>query len=228
LLASGFGGGLLRLLLHAEGVGLGGFGLLASLLGFLAALHFSCGVARARASRSSAALLSAAIFALASSSAFAHGHYAGFFGGLNDFAGGGDDGFLVALAAVHFFGVAELQFGLGESGSGIFVGERDVRDPHGVARFKKFERGLAVDAEDGVFDSGVGGRIDAAAEQLVAGVDVFDFAEGGGAKDVFEHNGVAGCVTAKYGSAVTIMPKVCMSEMAFTSPAPFSAQFRRD
>src|SRR6266852_4344144 len=126
-----------------------------------------------------------------------HGHDAGFFGGLHDFAGGGDDGFLVALARVDFFGVAELQFGLGKSGSGVFVGERDVRDANGVARFKEFERGLAVDAKDGVFDFGVGRGVDAAAKKLVAGVDVFDFAERGGTEYVFEHDGVTGLSDGK-------------------------------
>src|SRR6266568_2987732 len=33
-----------------------------------------------------------------------YGHDAGFFGGLHDFAGGGDDGFFVALAPVDFLG----------------------------------------------------------------------------------------------------------------------------
>ncbi len=83
---------------------------------------------------------------------------------MHDFASGGDDGFLVALAAVDFFGVAELLLGLGESGSGIFVGQRDVRNSNGVAGFKKLERSLAVDAKDGVFDPGVGRGVDAAAE----------------------------------------------------------------
>src|SRR5258707_616618 len=149
--------------------------------------------APALGSRSSAAPLSAASFALAASSAFLfHGHDASFFGGFDDFAGGGYDVFLVALARVDLFRVAELLFGLSERGSGIFVGEGDVRDAYGVARFKKTERGLAVDAEDGVFNFGVGGRVDAAADELVAGVDVFDFTERGGTKDVFQHDGVTG------------------------------------
>jgi len=50
---------------------------------------------------------------------------------------------------------------------------------------KSSKRGLAVDAKDGVFDFGVGGRVDAAADKLVAGVDVFDFAERGGTKKRF-------------------------------------------
>src|SRR5260370_1057997 len=120
-----------------------------------------------------------------------YSHDAGFFGGLHDFAGGGDDGFLVALAAVDFFGAAELLLGLGESGSGVPVCEGDVRDAHGVARLKKFERSFAVDAEDGVFDFGVGRRVDAAAKKFVAGVDIFDFAESGRAENVFENHGVA-------------------------------------
>jgi hypothetical protein len=67
-----------------------------------------------------------------------------------------------------------------------------VRDAHGVACFEKFERRLAVDAEDGVFNFSVGGGIDATTEKLITGVDVFDFAGGGGTEDIFEHDGVAG------------------------------------
>src|SRR6266446_4600162 len=191
--ARGGGGGLLRFLLHALGFGLGGFRLLASSLGLLAALSFSYGVGAGLGFAFFGGFLVPGDFCVRVFFGFLlHGHDAGFFGGLHDFAGGGDDEFLVALAAVDFFGVAELQLGLGESGSGIFVGERDVRDAYRVARFKKFERGLAVDAKDGVFDFGVGRGVDAAAEKLVAGVDVFDFAERGGTEYVFEHDGVTG------------------------------------
>ncbi len=66
-----------------------------------------------------------------------------------------------------------------------------MRDAHGVARLKKFERSLAVDAKDGVFNFGVGRRVDAAAEKFVAGIDIFDFAESGRAENVFENHGVA-------------------------------------
>src|SRR4029077_19315429 len=72
-----------------------------------------------------------------------YGHDASFLGGADGFARGGFDGFFVALATVHFFGVAELLLGLGESGSGVFVGEGDARDSNGVARFEKFERRFA-------------------------------------------------------------------------------------
>ena len=67
-----------------------------------------------------------------------------------------------------------------------------MRDAQRVARFKKLERGLAVDAKNGVFNLGVGGGVDAAAEKLVAGVDVFDFAERGGTKNIFQHHRVTG------------------------------------
>jgi hypothetical protein len=139
-----------------------------------------------------------------------------FFGGADHFAGRGFHGFFVALAAVDLFGVAELLLSFGESGSGVFVGQGDTRDSNGVARFEKFERRFAIDAKDGVFDFSVGGRIDAAAQEFETGVNVFHFAERGGAENVFGGDGVAGWVTAKYGSAVTIMPKVCISVMAFT------------
>src|SRR5260370_17531020 len=92
-----------------------------------------------------------------------YGHDAGFFRGLHDFAGGGDDGFLVALAAVDFFGVAELLLSLGESGSGVPVSEGDVRDAHGVARLKKLEWSFAFVATHGVFNFGFGRRVDATA-----------------------------------------------------------------
>jgi len=80
--------------------------------------------------------------------------------------------FFVALARVNVFGILELLFGFGECGSGIFVSQGYVRDAQGVARFKKFERRFAVDAKDGVFDFGVGGGIDAAAEKFVAGINI--------------------------------------------------------
>jgi len=70
LLASGVLGGFLRFLLHAHGFSLCGFGLLASLLGFLAALTFQLWRRAGLGFAFSAALLSAAIFAWASSSAF--------------------------------------------------------------------------------------------------------------------------------------------------------------
>src|SRR6266478_3914733 len=197
----GFGGTLLG---DGSGAVFGGLvggglrGLLASSLGFLAALSFSYGIGAGLGFAFFGGFLVPGDFCVGVFFGFLlHGHDAGFFGGLHDFAGGGDDGFLVALARVDFFGVAELQFGLGKSGSGVFVGERDVRDANGVARFKEFERGLAVDAKDGVFDFGVGRGVDAAAEKLVAGVDVFDFAERGGTKNVFEHHGIAGLSDGK-------------------------------
>src|SRR5260370_310766 len=63
-----------------------------------------------------------------------------------------------------------------------------MRDAHGVAGFKKLQRRFAVDAKDGVFNFGVGGGIDAAAEKFVAGINVFDFAEsGGGDRRFLEH-----------------------------------------
>ena len=65
-----------------------------------------------------------------------------------------------------------------------------MRDAHGIARLEEFERGLAVDAEDGVLNLSVGRRIGSAAHQLVIGADVFDFGHGG--YSVFEDHGVAG------------------------------------
>src|SRR6266704_1130414 len=121
-----------------------------------------------------------------------YGHDAGFFRSLHHFARSGDDGFFVALAGVNVLGIPELLLGLGKRGSGVPVGKRDMRDADGVARFKKLERSLAVDAEDGVFNFGVGRGVAAAADKFVASVDVFDFAERGRTKDVFEDDRVAG------------------------------------
>src|SRR6266568_3156144 len=172
--------------------GFGLRGLLARFLGVLATLHFSDGSGAGLGFAFFGGFLVPGNFRVGVFFGFLfYGHDAGFFRGFHDFAGGGDDGFLVALAPVDFFRVPELQFGLGERRSGVFVGERDVCDANGVAGFKKFERGLAVYAKDGVFDFGVGRRVDAAAEKFVAGVNVFDLAEGRGTKDVFENHGVA-------------------------------------
>jgi len=143
-----------------------------------------------------------------------------FLGGLHDFARGGNDEFLVALAAVHFFGGAKLLLGLGERGRGVFVGQGDVRDADGVTRFKEFERRLAVDAKNSVFDFGVGRGIDAAAEKFVAGVDVFHFAERGGTENVFEYDGVSGLGDREIRFSGDNHANVCMSVMAFTWPAP--------
>src|SRR5216683_1778655 len=192
-LTRSFLSGLLGLLLHALGVGFGGFGLLASLIGFLAAPAFGFGVGTG----SDGALLSSSLFGGDSRLGVVfgllfYGHDASFLGCSNDFASGGFHGFPVAALRVSFFQGSELLFGLGDHGRGVFVGKSDVRDAHGVARFKNFKWRLAVDAKDGVLDFGVGGRIDAAAEKLVAGVDVFDFAERGRAENVFEDHGVAG------------------------------------
>jgi len=76
--------------------------------------------------------------------------------------------------------------------------ERHICRPGRCARcewscaLQKVQAGLAVDAKDGVFDFGVGGRVDAAADKLVAGVDVFDFAERGGTKNVLQHDVLPG------------------------------------
>jgi len=108
--------------------------------------------ARALASRSSAAFCPRQFSVGVFFGLLFYGHDASFFGGFDNFASGGDDGFFVALARVNVFGILELLFGFGECGSGIFVSQGDVRDAQGVARFKKFERRFAVDAKDGVFD----------------------------------------------------------------------------
>jgi len=127
-----------------------------------------------------------------------HGHDASFFGGFDDFAGGGYDVFLVALARVDLFRVAELLFGLASRW------ERHICREGRCARYvrscalQKTERGLAVDAEDGVFNFGVGGRVDAAADELVAGIDVFDFTSVVGPKTFSSTTVLPGWVTAKY------------------------------
>src|SRR6266480_3795842 len=124
---------------RAPGLSVCGFGLLASLLGFLAALTFSYGVGAGLGFAFFGGSLVRGDFCLGVFLGFLfHGHDAGFFGGFDDLAGGSYDGFLVALARVNLFRVAELLFGLSERGSGIFVGQGDVRDAQGVARFKKF------------------------------------------------------------------------------------------
>ena len=126
-----------------------------------------------------------------------HRHDAGFFGGLHGFARGRFDRLTVALARVNVFRVSELLLCFGERSGGVFVGERDMRNAQGVARFKKFERCFAVDAEDGVLDFRVGRGINAPAQKLVACVDIFDFAQRGGANDVFENDGITRLVHGK-------------------------------
>ena len=63
----------------------------------------------------------------------------------------------------------------------------------------KLERGLAVDAKDGILDLGVGRRVVAAGHQLVAGGDVFHLAHGARVDDVFQHHGIARLVDGKVG-----------------------------
>jgi len=85
---------------------------------------------------------------------------------------------------------------LASAGAHIYRQERCARCARSCG-LQKFERSLAVDAEDGVFDSGVGGGVDAAAEKFVAGIDIFDLAKSGGTENVFENDGITGWVTAK-------------------------------
>src|SRR5205823_8041184 len=179
-LPRGFGGSFFRFLLHADSFCLRGFGLLASLFGFQATLRFSGGIgARFGFALLGCPFVRSNLCLRIFLSLLLHGHHAGFFGGLNNFAGGCLDSLLVALAAINLFGRAELLLGFGQRGSGIFIGKSNVRDAHGIARLEEFERGLAVDAEDGVLNLGVGRRIGSAAHQLVIGADVFDFGHGG-------------------------------------------------
>ena len=214
-LARGIGGGFFRFLLHANGFGLGGFRLQASLLGVLAALDFSGGLFFG-------SFFLGGDFGLRVLFGFLfYGHHARFFRGFDNFARGGFDRFFLALAAVDVFGVFELLLGSGQRRGGVFVGLRDARDANGVARFEEFERRFAVDAEDGVFDFRVGRGIDAASQQFVLASMFSTFPCVAGPRTFSRTTMLPGCVTAKYGSAVTIMPKVCMSEMALTWPLPF-------
>ena len=168
-----------------------GFGLLASLFGFQAPLRFGDGIG----ARFGFAIFRCFLFGSNSSLSIflgllLHSHHAGFFGGLNNFAGGCLDSLLVALAAINLFRRAELLLGFGQRGSGIFIGKSNVGDAHGIACFEKFQRRLAVNAEDGVFNLGVGGGISAAGNKFVAGIDVLDLRHRG-VTHVFEDYGVA-------------------------------------
>jgi len=84
------------------------FGLLASLLGFLAALGFRYGIGAGLGFAFFGSSFVRGDFCLGVFLGFLfHGHDASFFGGFDDFAGGGYDVFLVALARVDLFRVAE-------------------------------------------------------------------------------------------------------------------------
>ncbi len=184
-LPRGIGGGLFRFLLHSNGIGFGGFRLLASEFRVLAPLDFRGGLLFG-------GFLIRGGFGLRVFFGFLfYGHDARFFGGFHNFARRGIDGFFLALSAVDFFRVLELLFGFGQRRGGVFIGLRDACDSNGVARFEQFERSFAVDAKDGVLNFGVRRRIDAAAEQFILGINVFDFALRGRTQDIFENNHVA-------------------------------------
>src|SRR5262249_42906037 len=194
LLASSFRGSLFRFLLHAQSFGLSGFGLLASLFGFEAALRFGGSISASprfalfRSSLVRSNFCLGVFFRL-----LLYGHDAGFFCCLDDFARGSFNEFAVALARVHLLCVCELLLGLCERGTSVLVGERNVRDAHGVARFKKLERRFAVDSEDSVFDLRVGRGINSASQQLVTCCDIFNLGHRS-IDDVFEDHRIAGLV----------------------------------
>ena len=101
----------------------------------------------------------------------------------------GFDGLAIALLRVGIFRCpAACCTALVHGGGRIFFGGGVSGDSNRVARFEKFQRGLAVDSENGVLDFGVGRRIDAASKQFVARLDAFAAAGVGG---IFEDNGVA-------------------------------------
>src|SRR5262249_48590846 len=144
-------------------------------LGLLAALRFGCGIGAGLGF----ALLGGALVGGSSGVGFFFSllldcHYAGFFGRLDGFASGGLDGFFVAPAAIGIFSSLQLLIRLSKSSRSVLVRACVARDAHGIAGFKEFERRVAVDAEDGVLDLSVRGRINTTGEEFVPGVDVFD------------------------------------------------------
>src|SRR5208282_2875103 len=184
--------GLLRFLLHAHGFGLRCFGLFASLLRFHATLRFGGGIGVGLGFALLGGFLVSRNFRLCIFlGLLLHRHDAGFFGGSHHFTRRGFDGLFVALVCVNSFSVAQLLFGFRKSRRCIFVGQGDVRDAHRVAGLEKLQRRLAIYAENGVLDFSVGRRVDAAAQQFVAGVYVFHFTKRRWTKNVFQHHGVA-------------------------------------
>ncbi len=128
-----------------------------------------------------------------------HGHHANFFGGFDDIAGGRLHCLFVALGVIRVFRGGQLLFSLGECGKGVLPAAGVAGNANGIARFEKFARGLGIDAENGVFDFGVGGRIDAAAKKLVGGINVFNFAAAGDGDSVFEDDHVSGLRDGEIG-----------------------------
>src|SRR5579859_6135111 len=193
-LPGGFLSGLLGFEFHALGFGLGLLGLKAGLLGFLTATGFRFGFAVFSGFflRGEAGLRF--LFSL-----LLDGHYANFFGGFDDIASGRLHHLFVALGVIGVFRGGQLLFGLGQRGSRVLAATGVARDANGIACFEEFARGLGVDAENGVFDFGVGGRVDAAAEEFVGGVDVFDFAAASDGNRVFEDDHVSGLGDGEIG-----------------------------
>jgi len=196
-LARGFLGGFLRFLLHAHGFSLGGFGLLASLLGFLTALRFRYGVgvglgfaffggSLVRGDSCLSIFLGLLLY----------GHDASFFGGFDDLAGGSYDVFLLALARVNFFRVAELLFALASVGAAYLLA-RAMCAMRMELRASKSSSGSCGRCKRWRFRFWCWRKSRCRADKLVAGVDVFDFAERGGTKNVFQHDGVTGLIDGR-------------------------------
>src|SRR5579864_2998164 len=168
-----FGGGGLSLLLHAFRVGfrlLGGgassFGIRAGPFGFGAAFRFCI---RVSASFSFAGSRGGLRFLF---SFLLNRHHAGFFRGLRSFLCGDFHRNFVLLLAVHFFRVPQLSVRLAQNRDRVLVSGGYVCNTQCVARLEKFQWSLAVDAEDGVLNMGVGGGIRSPRDQFVLGIDV--------------------------------------------------------
>ena len=113
------------------------FRLLASLFSFKAALRFGGGIgARFRFAFFRSFFVRGNLGLRVFLGLLLHSHDARFFGGDHNFTSGGFNGFFIALAGIGFFRGAELLFGLCDGGSGVFIGQSDVRDAHRVARFE--------------------------------------------------------------------------------------------
>jgi hypothetical protein len=93
-----------------------------------------------------------------------------------------------------------------------------VSDSNRIPRLKQLARNVVINAENCVLDGGVGRGISPGTQQFIGGGYVFPASAS--YDYVLEHNRISRLVTAKYGSAVTIRPNVCMSVKAFTCPLP--------
>ena len=121
-----------------------------------------------------------------------HGHNANFFSGLDDVTSCGFHALFVTLGVIGVFGSCQLLLCFGQRGKSVLAAAGIAGDANGVARFKEVTRGLGIDAEYGVFDFGVRGRVDAAAKEFVGSVNVFNFAAARDGNRIFKDHHVSG------------------------------------